>query len=285
MRDVVQSLQLHTTKLRSLGISGCELGTGVGASIAKWLGRTDTVSGNACRLTRLALSKNELLSFGGKQVAAGLKENKSLTWLDMACNPLGPGFGAHLGRALINSSLTYLDVSCTGLGDEGCAALLSDIAANRTLLQINLSHNEMRRRGTEALSNALMSQLGKGLTSLDLGSCAIGVVCIDIVAQAMPHCTSLKTLHLNDNALSYEGGMALTAFIAGSTSLRHLNVGHNGLPSDCVAAWQDALLTTSDSSVMRQALDLHIDLRGNPEVDTSLDVPDLWRSKKSLKYS
>ena len=97
-------------------------------------------------LTSLLLAENELGDDGAEALSIGLKENKSLTSLDLR----GKGYGG--GR----------------IGPRGAMALASAIAVNGSLTKINVSWNSFGSEGAKVFADAL--RVNGGLTSLDLSS-------------------------------------------------------------------------------------------------------------------
>jgi hypothetical protein len=164
----------------------------------------------------------------------------SLTSLDLSHNRLGRAGADLLCAALVPpkppSALVRLDMSSTGLGPSGAVALAVGLAACRSLSWLDLSRNELKDEGIEALAAALGSEGGGGcaLSTLALntnevragGAAALARLCAT---------TSIATLELGDNLLKDEGARAIADVLsgrfrlAGRHHLRSLDVRSNGI--------------------------------------------------------
>jgi hypothetical protein len=132
-------------------------------------------------LLELNLCSNQIHSNGLAALTKSLKQNQGLTKLDISSNAFtNKGGGEALAELLLaNSVLQELDISCStaqlemmsqaGLGTEFAVAVASGLAANKTLLKLNMSQN---RCATKIAGAALQSALAVNtvLTELDVSS-------------------------------------------------------------------------------------------------------------------
>lgn len=105
-----------------------------------------------------------------------LKQNQSITHLDLRNNKIGPDAARHLGEMLRdNKTLTHLDISWNELGPEGGKELVKGIQANPSLLDCQLAGNRIaddtlhaiafvlrRNRQTAPLSAAIQAESPPG---------------------------------------------------------------------------------------------------------------------------
>ena len=94
---------------------------------------------------------------GAERFATTLSKNSCLRKLDLRGNvEVGDNAVELLARGLKeNESLTKLDLSSCGVGDEGCAALADTLLTNSTLTHLKLHRNDISDGGIVALSEAL----------------------------------------------------------------------------------------------------------------------------------
>ncbi len=104
-----------------------------------------------------------------EEVLSKLNENdESLTKLVLESSNIGPEKATELAAALKeNTHLKYLDLSSNEIGPEGAIALAAALKENTTLTELNLWSNGIRGEGAEALADAL--EKNTALTVLNLG--------------------------------------------------------------------------------------------------------------------
>lgn len=103
-----------------------------------------------------------------------LKDNMSITHLDLRNNKIGGECAHHIGEMIReNHTLTHLDLSWNDLGVEGGKALLTGIQANHTLVDCQLSGNRIAEDTLHAIAfvlrrNRQTAPLGAAGTSAGL---------------------------------------------------------------------------------------------------------------------
>jgi len=106
-------------------------------------------------------------------LALGLRKSKSLTYLGLRSNGLGPaGMQALCVGLRGNSVLRALDVGCNGCGDEGAVALARALRVNFKLIALNARGNEIGEEGALAIAFALSTN--SSLAAIDLTANHIG---------------------------------------------------------------------------------------------------------------
>jgi len=98
-------------------------------------------------LVALSLSDNQLTLSDGK-LANAIAKNKSIKRLDLFNNKISHQGIKHLADALKqnNTPLKELYLGCNNIGDEGSKYLADMLAINKTLQEIDLSHNSIGTR-------------------------------------------------------------------------------------------------------------------------------------------
>mmetsp|Transcript_23200 Transcript_23200/g.34037 ORF Transcript_23200/g.34037 Transcript_23200/m.34037 type:complete len:1514 (+) Transcript_23200:117-4658(+) len=139
-----------------------------GEVLGKMLSESD------CRIESLKLAWNMIRFDSGVKLMCSLKENSSLTYLDVSYNGLGQDGAEMLGDALhINRTLRNLLVSNNNITSKGCFCIVSGIRNCTTLQQIDLSNNPIGERGAQA-AMMLVTEIGHRL-KIDLRGCSIGI--------------------------------------------------------------------------------------------------------------
>lgn len=95
-------------------------------------------------LKHLGLRLNELGDEGGRAVLEGARDSRSLASIDLAANKLGSASAAALASVLstVGCALADVDVSGNKLSEADAGLLSRAIAANDTILQLDLRANE-----------------------------------------------------------------------------------------------------------------------------------------------
>ena len=176
---IAEALQpSDSSKLRSLDLSYNLLDETAGIALAPALA-TNAV------LTSFNLSINDIGPNGGKAIAKALKVNSVLIDLNLASNNIGMNGAIAIAEALKSSTsrLKILNLSsnklCVGTSwmmydsQKAIKAIAGALKDNNMLTNLNLSSNEIDRKGAMAIADALKSQ--RVLTHLDLKYNNMGV--------------------------------------------------------------------------------------------------------------
>jgi V8-like Glu-specific endopeptidase/Ran GTPase-activating protein (RanGAP) involved in mRNA processing and transport len=134
--------------------------------------------------------------------------------------------------------LHSLDLSRNGITDKGAEAL----AANTTLVTLNLSSNEIGDSGAVALGETLKTNIT--LTSLDLDNNQIGVPGSIALAETLKINTTLMNLGLGCR-IGSSGAVALAEALKINTTLTSLGLGSNRIGDFVVEALVEALKTNT----------------------------------------
>lgn len=161
-------------------------------------------------LTKLNLSNNYNNNIGpnvARVLADALKENETLTELDLSHNNIGPNGAMVLADVIqVNSTLTKLNLYGNSIGPNGARALADVIQVNHTLTELNLAVNSIDD-GVIALAHAL--QVNRTLTKLHLGHNDIGLYGARVLADLIQVNHTLTKLDLAYNDIGPNGVIAL----------------------------------------------------------------------------
>eukprot|EP00588_Corethron_pennatum_P013780 CAMPEP_0194274722 /NCGR_PEP_ID=MMETSP0169-20130528/7733_1 /TAXON_ID=218684 /ORGANISM="Corethron pennatum, Strain L29A3" /LENGTH=259 /DNA_ID=CAMNT_0039017993 /DNA_START=82 /DNA_END=861 /DNA_ORIENTATION=+ len=110
-------------------------------------------------ITTLNLNKNEIGDEGAAAIVKGLRGNTTLTCLVLMANEIGDKGAAAIGEALHhNTTITHLLLDLNKIGDEGAAAIGEGLRCNTTLIHLHLSNNSI---------SCLPEEMGDALTNLE----------------------------------------------------------------------------------------------------------------------
>ncbi|XP_062387836.1 NACHT, LRR and PYD domains-containing protein 12-like [Sardina pilchardus] len=151
-----------------------------------------------CKLQLLRLAGCKLTNKSCELVASVLQSSKSLMELDMSTNNLGDS-GVQLLFKESHCKLQTLRLAECNLTETSCEIVASVLQLQNSLIDLGLSHNDLRDSGVQLLS--------KGLSS--------------------PHC-KLQTLRLSDCLISMGGcGFLASALTSNSSHLKELDLSYN----------------------------------------------------------
>ncbi|XP_076153348.1 NACHT, LRR and PYD domains-containing protein 3-like [Alosa pseudoharengus] len=158
-----------------------------------------------CRKARLAECKLSEKSCG--IVAAVLQSPNSLTELDLNHNDLGDSGVQLLSKGLCspNCKLQTLRLAECKLSEKSCGIVAAVLQSPNSLIELDLSHNDLGDSGVQLLSKGLSSPNCK-LQTLRLSKCGVsdeGYVCLALALMINPSC--VKELYVNNN---HSGGSA-----------------------------------------------------------------------------
>ena len=151
-------------KLHRLELSSSQLNKSDADLIGLCLGH------QACTLTTLNISGNQLRKEGAKALAGELDHNSTLLALDLSNNKIGVSGTQAMAGVLgsKNSSLRYLNLSNNNSDVDGARSLKVALASNSTLRHLDVGYNRLRMKGVSALAEGLFSNPNSALCSLAL---------------------------------------------------------------------------------------------------------------------
>jgi Ran GTPase-activating protein (RanGAP) involved in mRNA processing and transport len=265
--DAIRRLRHNDPQLTKLQLEGCEF--------TRLVDRRNLKSGlrKTTYLHELSLSRNQLSTWPTDQLYKLLESIAcctSLKKVKIAQNDLDADAVEHLVRAILknkaNTLLESLDLSFNRLGDAG-ARHLSTLFKSIDLKELILSGTKVGNDGTVALGRALS---GSQLRVLNLRENQVGAKGCQAIAQALPHShleelilhfntikddgaialgralsvesTSLRVLHLRQNQINIQGGLALARSLFSNTTLQELDLSfQNCIEVPSIECMTDAL--------------------------------------------
>mmetsp|Transcript_17902 Transcript_17902/g.17222 ORF Transcript_17902/g.17222 Transcript_17902/m.17222 type:complete len:158 (-) Transcript_17902:249-722(-) len=104
----------------------------------------------------------ELIILGARLIATSLSNNRSLTYLDLERNKIGPSGCEALASHLIlqpihGATLKTLLLSYNRVGDEGAKALAEVLKCNKSLTNLSLKNNNIKEAGLTVVGSAINS--------------------------------------------------------------------------------------------------------------------------------
>ena len=145
------------------------------------------------------------LSGAEAQKSSSSSAAKSLRFLNLSCNRLGPEGASALATLLLPNCLGLQDLilkKCS-LGPFGASALAAGLPPNIRCL--HLSTNWLGDEGVEALSDAIRRRCPQTLQRLKLGRSNLGPRGACAVAEVLLCCSKLEVVSLKHNRLGPEG--------------------------------------------------------------------------------
>ena len=95
-------------------------------------------------LLNLVLRDNSLYAEGVDRVARALKDNETVSYLDLAQNMIEREGAGHIAACLeTNKSLTNIDLSTNGIDDLGAERVVHSLKENKTLKHLDIRGNEL----------------------------------------------------------------------------------------------------------------------------------------------
>ncbi|PFX18326.1 Nucleotide-binding oligomerization domain-containing protein 2 [Stylophora pistillata] len=179
-------------------------------------------------VTNLNLSRNNIGDDGATGLAEALKSNVSLKELNLSRNKIGGVGAASLGEALNGeTSLEVLDLRENKIGEAGFEALAEGLKSNSCLTKLSLFNNSAGDTGVTALAKGLKSN--SSLKELYLFSNNLGDDGAAALADALSYSSCLTLLYLCRNRIGDPGAAALALCLKDNASLKELNLSQNNI--------------------------------------------------------
>lgn len=147
--------------LRVLLLNGADVDDGESVFIFKAIAankslHTVGLANNMIGNTELEMTLHPDMETGGKAIFDMLRDNQTLTKLDLSWNSIRFQSAATIGEGLIhNSSIKSLNLAHNSFGDMGTQQLGKALKRNNTLQEIDLSCNSLSPKSVTVLGNGL----------------------------------------------------------------------------------------------------------------------------------
>ncbi|KAK3531464.1 hypothetical protein QTP70_022097, partial [Hemibagrus guttatus] len=169
---------------------------------------SDTLNNPLCRLEKLKLYNCQLNSKSCPYLATALKNNSSLTELDLSKNALNSDGVRHLSKGLENPSckLNVLNLSDCGITGDDCLILCEALNSNPShLSELCLNRNRLGDIGVKHISDFLSKPCCK-LEKISLSYCSVTESgCADLASALTLNPLHLRELELTGNQLRISG--------------------------------------------------------------------------------
>ena len=252
------------------------------------LERVRSNEGRACELELGGLSAVGVSVFC--RLLTALSEEGSSTGapqvVDLSKNGLTVDHAAVIVSSLeaAKRPITRLSLDRNRLGDAGAAAFCESFSGNTTLIDVDLSNNELGVGAAEAIGGLLRKASISRLVLTSNPLCGVNwqgvgeynTAGFKSFCEALGPCNTLKELQLRANGLCASAGKLLGDAMSANRTLESLSLWKNALGTDGARALLTALRTTS-------ALTL-IDLRDN-KLDDEAGAPLAQLIGKKLKVA
>ena len=153
-------------------------------------------------------------------------------------------------RAIIPTlgKMTSLNLSNTMKSYDNLMELANALRTNSTLVELNLSNNEITAKGFNTLILALNQSKNTALKTLDLSNNFIGFDTVTIWAKPLGENKTLTTLNLSNNLIKLRAGFGVGDALKLNTTLKHLIIHDNWISDKGVMTWANTGIITIDLS-------------------------------------
>lgn len=208
----------------------------------------------------LSLRNMKLVESRGHKIVDALRNNKTITSLDLGCNNLDASksegewnnldedidevydkYGVYAiieDYAIVianmikeNTTIVKLNLESNCPGEIGIDGISDALRVNTTITNLNLSRNNLEEYGTQKITDALY--MNTTITKLNLSSNWLGEYGSLIIAEALIENTTLRSLNLSHNYLrrhsfsSEIGIIAIANALCKNNTITELNLEHN----------------------------------------------------------
>ncbi|XP_029472397.1 leucine-rich repeat-containing protein 34 isoform X5 [Rhinatrema bivittatum] len=148
-----------------------------------------------------------------------LRNNKSITGLDLRYNRLTDSGAEHVGKLIQEApALRYLNLMFNDIGTKGAEILAKSLHRNEALKHLKITGNKIGSTG--GMYFASMLQINSTLEELDLGDCDLGTQSLIALATILNQNQVIKSINLN-RPLLYSQQEETTVHIALMLKVNH----------------------------------------------------------------
>ncbi|CAM9233712.1 unnamed protein product [Choristocarpus tenellus] len=255
--------------VRSISLASNDIGDRGAAALARLL---QDEPGYRCMLSSLDLRGNDIGGKGCELLSKRIRNNTTLTTLDLSSNPLGPSGGLHLAEASWlmlkeNFTLEALVVNNTEMTETGFIALISILReGNNTVRELSIGGQLLHSREEVAVRHMarMLETPPCMIRKLDLSKSSIGDEGASLLRAALHRHPTLRVLNLSCNRIGITGGEVLAALLIEGSDLAELSLRANAIGDDGARAFKVVL---QNSKTLRM-----LDLRNNGIGDSGLEA-------------
>lgn len=216
--DVILDCVSRTETLKELILAGAKVNRHTANDIASALAE------NPNSLRKLTFKKCSFAGSGFAILFLGLQHVSELTHLSIEECSL-QGFASEIISAAIPlmKDLQSLRLVGTQLPVEGLRYLFDNLLRSRTLVELDLSYNELDAQSITWLAGFLQDEDTK-IETLILKQCGLDPACIEILCESLGEDKNLTTLTLHGNTFGDRGAMKLVKVLKTNHHLQSLGV-------------------------------------------------------------
>jgi Ran GTPase-activating protein (RanGAP) involved in mRNA processing and transport len=247
-RAIAKALSSNETLL-TLDVSDNGIEGVGGAALARMIGKLPS-------LTDVNLSENQIGNQpeGDASVALGeMIDQGNLKTMNLSRNGFVDGDMEPIANALKSSTALKVDISHNLLGEVAGLLLGPAIEENSSITDLDLSWNQIRLKGADAIADGL----GKNSTLLvvNLGWNGFGDVGAESCSKMLGENKTLEVLTLSNNRIRVTGSSCLAKALCsgGNSTLKSLALQHNELSDEGIIIW---LATLRENNTLK-TLDLN----------------------------
>ncbi|XP_029109061.1 NACHT, LRR and PYD domains-containing protein 3-like isoform X2 [Scleropages formosus] len=172
-----------------------------------------------CKLKILRLKSCNLTAKCCEQLASAIKSNTSLIELDLSDNDLQDSGVNYISSAVVSvySKLETLRLNSSNLTGKCCEQLASTISSNSSLMEVDLSDNDLQDSGVKLLSSAVVSVHSK-LETMRLSCCGVTEEgCFSLASALRSNPSHLRELDMSGNHIVDSGVISLCVLLVDSS--------------------------------------------------------------------
>ena len=183
------------------------------------------------------MEKNDIGDIGMMMLIEALRENRTLTTIDISMTDLTKRSAKKLACLLgeNRTAVRTVNMSDNGIGDEGVEAIADALKRNRSVVKLVIENVEMTVKGIGEIATMLTSnesveclvlnnnvidedglkllveglEQNKGVKHIYMNSCDLNDQCVPLIIQMMKHNKALASVELVKNHLTEQGKMIL----------------------------------------------------------------------------
>ena len=179
-------------------------------------------------LKDLKLRNIKLVESRGQEIVDALRNNKTITSLDLGCNNLDASkWEGEWNNLDEDIDEVYDKYGVYAIIEEYAIAIANMIKENTTIVKLNLESNCLGEIGIHELANAL--RVNTTITNLNLSRNNLEEYGTQEIADALYMNTTITKLNLSSNWLGENGALIIAEALLVNTTLRSLNLSHNYL--------------------------------------------------------
>jgi Ran GTPase-activating protein (RanGAP) involved in mRNA processing and transport len=238
-------------------------------------------------LSRLNMARCEITATHLRKGFISISLSKHLSHLDLSGNSLGDQGIGFLCSGLTGRSdstqppVRHLDLSGCGFTIAGALKVLDTISLHPIMRYLDISDNNLSGGDRQRFAQSVGSST---LEHINLSRCQLGSTSSHEILQALRMSTTMKVLIIAENDIQDSIDQSLSELLTDNYTLRVLDLGFNRISDRGVIASKKSLHVTSKARLERKLNELHINLVGNKCDPYSLELPNMARSKNTLRY-